>query len=162
MEESIATYAKLELDPVCMSVCQDYSHWQSPCKWLCHINLSVRIMFLFTNCLTIAQWDAKDLAAFLSSALVTQVSVDIVIDSIPLSQNYSVGGFCFWRGGAGGEGVGDNKTTKFLSPKEMCLIMHYTEYKADYWCSFVETALFKSNYVWGTSISSLHLSYWCH
>lgn len=42
-----------------------------------------------------AQWDGKDLAACLSSALVTQVSVDIVIDSIPLSQNYSGGGFCF-------------------------------------------------------------------
>lgn len=36
------------------------------------------------------QRDGNDLAAYLSSALVTQVSVDNVLDSIPLSQKYSL------------------------------------------------------------------------
>lgn len=50
VKKSIARYAKLELDPVRRSTCQDYSHWQSRRNWFLSRQIfSVRIMFLFTN-----------------------------------------------------------------------------------------------------------------
>lgn len=139
----IMRYAYLELDPVCLSAHQDSSRWQSPSNWF-YVKCHMRIMFfIHKQCLTIVQWDGNDLAAYLSSALVTQVSVDIVLDSIPFSQNYSAGGFCHWLG----EGRFSGKKTWVVSPKEMCLIVDsiYVKLPAD-------AALFKSNYIqdiWG-------------
>lgn len=67
-----------------------------------------------------ARWDGEDLAAYLSSALVPQVSADIVLAGIPLSQSDSSGGFCRWPfGGKRREVLRKQKTRDGFSQRDM-------------------------------------------
>lgn len=150
VKESIARYAKLELDPVCMSACQDYSHWQSPCNWfyVCE-NYVLYSQIMPHNSAVRLQWSCcLSFKCFSYSGQCRYL----------IRKHSTLTELLCWRFLLLTWGRFEEKETQLFLPKRCVLIMNdYIVCEAAYWCSFVEKQLCL-RYL----MLSLHWSYWCH